>query len=107
MRAITDAQAPAARDSRVMTPHVVIAGGGVGALEGLLALQSHARDRVRISVITATRYLTYRALSVAEPFGGDPAPRFDWEHITRERGVRWVSDVLVGVRPEDREIDAG
>jgi hypothetical protein len=36
-----------------MTPHVVIAGGGVGALEGLLALQDLARDRVHISVLTA------------------------------------------------------
>jgi sulfide:quinone oxidoreductase len=88
-----------------MTPHVVIAGGGVGALEGLLALQSHARERVRISVITATRYLTYRALSVAEPFGGGSVPRFDWEQITRERGVRWISGVVAGVRPETRELD--
>jgi sulfide:quinone oxidoreductase len=104
MRAITDAHAPTVRDSRVMTPHVVIAGGGVGALEGLLALQSDARDRVRISVVTATRYLTYRALSVADPFGADPAPRFDWEHITRERGVRWICDVVAGVRPEAREL---
>ena len=43
-----------------MTPHVVIAGGGVGALEGLLALQALAGDRVDISVLTATRHLTYR-----------------------------------------------
>jgi sulfide:quinone oxidoreductase len=88
-----------------MTPHVVIAGGGVGALEGLLALQHHAGDRLRISVVTATRFLTYRALSVAEPFGADPAPRFDWDHIARDRGVRWVYDVVTGVRPEARELD--
>ena len=55
-----------------MTPHVVIAGGGVGALEGLLALQDLARDRVRISVLTAARHMTYRPLSVAEPFGASP-----------------------------------
>jgi sulfide:quinone oxidoreductase len=105
MRAITDAGGQPARDSDGMTPHVVIAGGGVGALEGLLALQSHVRDRVRISLVTATRHLTYRALSVAEPFGADPAPRFDWEHITRDRGVRWIYDVVAGVRPEARELE--
>ncbi len=88
-----------------MTPHVVIAGGGVGALEGLLALQSHVGDRVRISVLTASRYLTYRALSVAEPFGADPAPRLEWERITRDRGVRWIHDTVEGVRPEARELD--
>ena len=88
-----------------MTPHVVIAGGGVGALEGLLALQDLAGDRVRISVLTAARHLTYRALSVAEPFGGEPPQRYDWEQITRDRGVRWIPDVLEAVRPGSRELD--
>ena len=88
-----------------MTPHVVIAGGGVGALEGLLALQDLAGDRVHISVLTAARHLTYRPRSVAEPFGSEPAPRYDWEHITRDRGVRWIPDVLEAVRPDARVVD--
>jgi sulfide:quinone oxidoreductase len=88
-----------------MIPHAVIAGGGVGALEGLLALQALAGERVRISILTATRHLTYRALSVAEPFGSGPAQRFDWEGIARDRGVRWIPDVLEAVRPEARELD--
>jgi sulfide:quinone oxidoreductase len=102
---ITDAVTGAARDALGMSEHVVIAGGGVGALEGLLALQSLAGDRVHISVLTASRHLTYRALSVAEPFGGDPAPRYDWERVARDRGVRWIPDVVQGVRPDDRELD--
>src|SRR5215207_9731305 len=88
-----------------MSPHVVIAGGGVGALEALLALQSHSGSRLRISILCATRSLTYRALSVAEPFGADPARRFDWEEITRDRGVRWIRDFATGVRPEARELE--
>src|SRR5215213_7924110 len=88
-----------------MTRHVVIAGGGVGALEGMLELQHLAGDRVHISVLTASRHLTYRALSVAEPFGGDPAPRYDWERIAQDRGVRWIPDVLEAVRPDARELD--
>lgn len=88
-----------------MTPHVVIAGGGVGALEGLLALQSLARDSVRISVLTASRHLSYRALSVTEPFGSDPPARYEWEHIARDREVRWIPDVLEAVRPDARELD--
>ena len=101
----TDASRVAVSDGVSMTPHVVIAGGGVGTLEGLLALQSLAGDRVRISVLTASRHLTYRALSVAEPFGGDPAPRYEWERITRDRGVRWIPDALEAVRPDSRELD--
>ena len=88
-----------------MDEHVVIAGGGVGALEGLLALQSLAGDRVRISVLTPARYLSYRALSVVEPFGADPAPRYAGEEIARDRGVRWIPDALTGVRAEARELD--
>jgi sulfide:quinone oxidoreductase len=88
-----------------MSEHVVIAGGGVGALEALLALQSHAGDRVHVSVLTATRHLTYRALSVAEPFGGDPAPHYDWERILHDRGARWIPDVVEAVRPDARELD--
>ncbi len=87
-----------------MDPHVVIAGGGIGALEGLLALQKLAVDPLRISVLTATRHLTYRALSVAEPFGGDPAPRFDWELIARDRGVGWIPDMLEAVQLENGEL---
>ena len=88
-----------------MNPHVVIAGGGVGALEALLALQSHTGTRLRISVLCATHSLTYRALSVAEPFGAEPARRFEWEQITRDRDVRWIRDVLTRVRPAERELD--
>ena len=88
-----------------MEPHVVIAGGGVGALEALLALQADAADRLRISVLCATRHLTYRALSVAEPFGRDPVRRFEWERIARDRGVRWIRDVVERVRPEAGELE--
>ncbi len=50
-----------------MTEHVIVAGGGIGALEGVLALQELGGDALRISVLTPNRFLTYRALSVGEP----------------------------------------
>jgi sulfide:quinone oxidoreductase len=88
-----------------MTRHVVIAGGGVGALEGLLALQHLAGDRIEISVLTPSRHLTYRALSVTEPFGGDAAPHYQWERIARDRGVRWISDALQAVDTDARQVE--
>jgi sulfide:quinone oxidoreductase len=84
---------------------VLIAGGGVGALEALLALQDLAGDRVRIALVTAGRFLTYRALSVAEPFGGEPAVHHEWQAIARERGVRWIPDAVTRVRPEERIVE--
>jgi sulfide:quinone oxidoreductase len=99
-------RADAARATVVaMTPHVVIAGGGVGALEGLLALQDLAEERIHISVLTAARHVTYRAMSTVEPFGSEPAQRHDWEAIARDRGVRWIPDVVEAVRPGMRELD--
>ena len=85
--------------------HVVVAGGGVGALEGVLALQELAAAPLEISLLTPGRYLTYRALSVAEPFGGAAAPHFEWDAITRDRGVRWIQDAVAGVRPDERRIE--
>src|SRR5919108_1938221 len=88
-----------------MTQHVVIAGGGVGALEGLLALQALAGERVRIDVVTPGRYFAYPALSVAEPFGAGPPHRYEWKAIARDRGVAWIPDALVAVDPASRRIE--
>jgi sulfide:quinone oxidoreductase len=88
-----------------MTHHVVIAGGGVGALEGLLALQHLAAGRLEISLLTASRHLTYRAVSVAEPFGGDPSPHYEWERIARDREVRWIADTLQAVDTDARQVE--
>ena len=106
MRRIADVPLRVTGDGAAMTPHVVIAGGGVGALEAILALQDLAGDRVHISVLAAGRHLTYRASSVAEPFGVGPAGRYEWDEIARDRGVRWIPDVVEAVRPEAREVDA-
>src|SRR4051794_31202579 len=48
--------------------HVVIAGGGVAALEALIALRDLAGDRVRVTLVAPGPDFIYRPLSVAEPF---------------------------------------
>ena len=85
--------------------HVVIVGGGVGALEGLLALQALAPETLTVTLVAPGRFLTYRALSVTEPFGGAPAPHFEWDAIARDRSVRRIPDALVGVRPHEQVLD--
>ena len=50
------------------TRHVVILGGGVAGLELLIALHDLARDRVRITLVSASPDFTYRPHTVAEPF---------------------------------------
>ncbi len=61
---------------------VTIVGGGVAALEALLALRSLAGDLVDLEIVAATPEFVYRPLAVAEPFGLGTAHRFD---LSRDR----------------------
>jgi len=47
---------------------VLIVGGGVAALEALLALRDMAGDRVRLTFAAPDPDFSYRPLAVAEPF---------------------------------------
>jgi sulfide:quinone oxidoreductase len=83
-------------------PRVVIAGGGVAAIETLLALRDLAGDRVEIEVVSPEREFTYRPLAVAGPFDlGDP-PRFELAAIARDLGATHHQDAIDAVRPTQR-----
>ena len=53
-------------------PRVLVAGGGVAALELVLALRALAGARVAIELIAPDPELRYPPLDVVEPFGGAP-----------------------------------
>ena len=53
-------------------PHVVIAGGGVAAVEAMLALRALAGRRPAITLLTPDAVLSPPAISVASPFGFGP-----------------------------------
>jgi sulfide:quinone oxidoreductase len=55
--------------------HVLIAGGGVAALEATLALRSLAEDRVEIELLAPDVDFVYRPMAVAEPFRQGEARR--------------------------------
>lgn len=83
---------------------VLIAGGGIGALEAALALQDLAGERVAISVVVPGRHLRYRALSVGEPFGAPATPHVEWPAIARDRGFAWIPDMLTAVDAPARKV---
>ena len=56
---------------------VTIVGGGVAALEALIALRALAEDRVAIEMITPQADWAYRPLAVAEPFGLGTVTSYD------------------------------
>jgi sulfide:quinone oxidoreductase len=78
---------------------VLIAGGGVAALEGLLALRELAGSKVEIELMAPEPEFVYRPLAVAEPFGAGPPARFDLEGICSEHGAAFRRDAL-------RELDS-
>jgi sulfide:quinone oxidoreductase len=84
---------------------VLVAGGGPGALEGALALQSLAGDRVAITLVAAERSFHYRPLSVNEPFGFGTAVRYDLAALAEERWMGFVQAEVAGVYPPLRRLE--
>lgn len=81
---------------------VVVAGGGVAALETLLALRHHAADHVSVTLLTATREYVTRAMTVAEPFARGRALRHPIAQIAHDAGAAIVPSDLARVDAKAR-----
>jgi sulfide:quinone oxidoreductase len=78
-------------------PRVVIAGGGVAAVEALLALRHLVGRQLAIELLAPERALEYRPPSVASAFGfGAPEP-LDLDAVAAEMGARVRRAALTGV----------
>jgi sulfide:quinone oxidoreductase len=85
-------------------PQVLVAGGGVAALEGILALQEIAARRLDVTLLTAKPHFEYGPLAVAEPFDLGRAHRFELSEILDGRGVEVTVDTLETVDANGREV---
>jgi sulfide:quinone oxidoreductase len=74
--------------------HVLIAGGGVAALEATLALRALAEERVDIELLAPDDDFVYRAMSVAEPFHQGEARRFPLGGLVELAGARLTRGTL-------------
>ncbi|HSZ12598.1 MAG TPA: FAD-dependent oxidoreductase [Solirubrobacteraceae bacterium] len=81
---------------------VLIAGGGVAALETLLALRALAPELTEITVLAPNAEFVYRPMTVREPFSYPEANRYAIAPIVREAGAQLVVDELAWVDPEQR-----
>ena len=84
--------------------HVLIAGGGVGGLEAMLALRALAGDRVSMTLLTPDDAFVVRALSVEDPFAGPALRRYELAPICAEARAELVRDELASVAPQDRTV---
>ena len=83
---------------------VTIVGGGVAALEGLIALRNIAQERVALELVTPTPEWAYQPLAVAEPFGLGEATRYDLVRIARDHGAAMHLAGIQAVRTDARQL---
>jgi sulfide:quinone oxidoreductase len=80
---------------------VVIAGGGVAALETVLALHDLAPELTDVTVIAPNPDFHYRPMTVREPFAQGQARRYPLAPIIRDAGAQLVTDELAWVDPDN------
>jgi sulfide:quinone oxidoreductase len=76
---------------------VLIAGGGVAALEAALALRALAEDRVSVEMLAPEPHFWYRPLAVAEPFDLGEARQFELSELATAAGATLSLGALAGV----------
>ncbi|HEY5287516.1 MAG TPA: FAD-dependent oxidoreductase [Solirubrobacteraceae bacterium] len=81
---------------------VVIAGGGVAALEAALALRDLAGDRVAITMLAADEDFVYRPLTVREPFAHGRAERYSMSKMAADIGFELRAQRFAWVDPAAR-----
>jgi sulfide:quinone oxidoreductase len=86
---------------------VVIAGGGVAAIEAMLALRELAGDLVAVELHSPRREFVYRPLAVGEPFVAGGLVEYDLADLVRRGGAEFHPDSIVSVDPEKRRATTG
>jgi sulfide:quinone oxidoreductase len=83
---------------------VVIAGGGIAAVETLLALRSLAPKQLDIVVVAPNEELHYRPMTVTEPFSGPRARRYRLQAICDDLGAVLLAQAAQAVDGTRREV---
>jgi sulfide:quinone oxidoreductase len=86
---------------------VLIAGGGVAALEAMMALRALAGDRARITLLAPGRDFHHRPMAVAEPFAIAQARHIALIAIAHDFDAQLVKGELAAVEPEQHRVLTG
>jgi sulfide:quinone oxidoreductase len=81
---------------------VVIAGGGVAALEAAFALRTLAPERTSIQIIAPNVEFSYRPMTVGEPFAHAPAAHYPLAEIAADVAAELIVDEFAWVDRERR-----
>ena len=76
---------------------VLVAGGGVAALEAAIALEKLAGDLVDVELLSPDEYFSYRPLAVTLPFDAEAPVRFELSELARRVGASVTRGALTGI----------
>jgi sulfide:quinone oxidoreductase len=78
---------------------VVVVGGGVAALETVLALADLAPEETDVALLAPGAEFVYRPMTVREPFAYAPARRYPLQRVAADTGAELISDELSWIDP--------
>jgi sulfide:quinone oxidoreductase len=84
--------------------HVLIAGGGVAAIEAALALRDLAGERVEVDIFSPRRDFVYRPYAVGEPYGAARIAHYDLVDLAERAGARFHLDSIASVDTAARTV---
>jgi sulfide:quinone oxidoreductase len=84
--------------------HVLIAGGGFGAVEAMLALRALVPERVRVTLVSASPVLAYKPVATTEAFDETPPRTYDLGAIAADAGASFRLDRLAAVASQRRSV---
>jgi len=84
--------------------HVLIAGGGFGGVETMLALRALAGERVRVTLVSASTSLAYKPAATIESLDETTPLVYDLHAIAGDAGASFCRDRVETVAPEARRV---
>ncbi len=85
-------------------PRVLVAGGGVAALEAVLTLEEKAAGQLDVRLLASSPHFEYRPLSVTEPFKLGRAHRFELSELLGTEGAERIVDTLEAIDVKRSEV---
>src|SRR5215211_4006559 len=86
---------------------VAIVGGGVGALEMVLALRDLLATEADMTLVSPDQEFVYQPLTVVEPFDPSQGRRWQLSDLTQDLGVEFDQDVVTSVAADDKNVRLG
>ena len=86
-----------ASKSETRKTRAVVAGGGVAALEAVIALRSLAGYLADVTMLSPEREFVYQPLSIGDPFALGPAKRYPLAKVAEELQLELLHDGLESV----------